>query len=81
MEKDYDDPCLDEMRKGFRNLSNYMPEYCKLEKKLPEDVADRIVKENKKHILDFYCRFVAALRLMIKSGANAGYKLISVCGP
>lgn len=48
---------------------------------MSEDEADRMVRENKAYILNFYKRFVDSIRSMIKSGAAAGYKLISVCGP
>lgn len=81
LEQDYDDSRLDNMRKGFRHLPDYMPEYWHLEKELSEEESDRIVRENKAYILDFYRRFMASIRAMIVAGEKAGYKLISVCGP
>ena len=81
LEENYDAPRLNGMRKGFRNLPDYMPEYWHLDKKLTEEKADKVARENKKHILDFYRRFVQKLRDMMAAGKVAGYKLISVCGP
>ena len=81
LEKDYDDPRLNELRKGFGNLPDYMPGYWQRKEMMSEDEADRMVRENKAYILDFYRRFVDSIRSMIKAGEAAGYKLISVCGP
>ncbi len=79
--EDYDAPCLDEMRKGFRRLPDYMPGYRRRKEKLSAEDADRIVRENREHILDFYKRFVDSLRSMMKAGEADGYKIVSVCGP
>lgn len=81
LEKDYDDPQLEKMRIGFRHLYSYMPRYWRTNEKLTDLEKDNIAMDNKEHILDFYKRFVASLRKMMKAGAAAGYKLISVCGP
>lgn len=81
LKKDYDDPRLDGMHKGFRSLPYYMPEYWHVDKKLSEEEADMVARENKEHILDFYKRFVQKLRDMMAAGKAAGCKLISVCGP
>ena len=78
---DYDEPRLDEIRKGLRNLPDYMPGYWRRKEKLSAEEADNIVRENREHILDFYKRFVDSLRSMMKAGEDADYKLISVCGP
>ena len=81
LEKDYDAPRLNELRKGFGNLPDYMPGYWQRKEMMSEDEADRMVRENKAYILGFYRRFVDSIRSMIKAGEAAGYKLISVCGP
>ena len=81
LEKDYDDPRLNELRKGFGNLPDYIPGYWQRKEMMSEDEADRMVRENKAYILDFYRRFVDSIRSMIKAGEAAGYKVISVCGP
>ncbi len=79
--EDYDEPRLDEIRKGLRNLPDYMPGYWRRKEKLSAEEADNIVRENREHILVFYKRFVDSLRSMMKAGEDADYKLISVCGP
>ena len=81
LENDYDDARLDFIRKGLRNLYVYLPEYWHAEEKLTDEEADRVARENQKHILDFYRRFVEHIRAMMVVGEAAGYKLISVCGP
>ena len=81
LEKDYDDPRLDELRKGFGNLPDYMPGYWRRKEMMSEDEADRMVRENKAYILDFYRRFVDSIRSAMKAGEAAGYSLIFVCGP
>ena len=80
MEKDFDDPHLEKMRVGFRHLYSYMPGYWRIKEKMTDIEKDKIARDNKEHMLDFYKRFVASLRKMMKAGEADGYKLISVCG-
>lgn len=81
LEKDYDDPRLDKVRKGLRNLPVYLPGYWRREKELTEAEADAIARDHREHVLDFYRRFVKSIKDMMVAGKAAGYKLISVCGP
>jgi len=81
LEKDYDDPRLDKVRKGLRNLPIYLPGYWRREEELTEAEADAIARDHREHVLDFYRRFVKSINDMMTAGKVAGYKLISVCGP
>lgn len=80
LRSDFDHPALDFLRAGIRNLHYYfLP--LSFDTKYTEEEKEKIAKENIEHLIDFYVRFDASLREMIKVGRANGYRLISVCGP
>ena len=80
LEKDYNNPQLDEIKMDYDWLIYFLPEYDR-KKEYSKEEKDKLIENNKNYIIDFYSRFTKYMENMIKEGKEKGYTLISFMGP